>query len=79
MHVNSVYKKPGAVKVRNKDVLLVGKKIFLGIEEYVEHLDKYKYTAKVVSDRVKLMRIRVEVGLKAYGRIYLRFSRKDTY
>lgn len=53
--------------VNNKDMLIVKNGVFLGIEEYVDKFDKYKYTAKVISEKAKVMQISVEVSLQAYG------------
>lgn len=47
--------------MRKKDMLIIKSGSFLGIEEHVDGRKTYKYTAKVLSSEVKLLRINLEV------------------
>lgn len=60
--VNNIFKRPGSLKVRTKDVLILKQGAFLGIEEYVDKIERYKYTAKVLSKQAKLMKLSVEAS-----------------
>ena len=56
-----MFNKPGSSRTKQKESFIVSTGFFSGLEEFFEKKSHHKYTLKVISNELKVFKIKVEV------------------